>query len=137
VGVLLGQLLTIWIPINKNLWTSSYVVFTAGIALLVLAGCSWLVDIRGNRRLVYPLMLFGANPLTAYVLATFVASLLELCTIATATGMSQSLSLLLNDKLFAWWVDPYTSSLLFAVAYTGMWLIPLRWLYRQQIFVRL
>lgn len=56
-------------PINKPLWTSSYVLFTCGLALTLLAWAVWLVDKRKNQALTWPLAAFGANPLFLYVLA--------------------------------------------------------------------
>ena len=50
LGVLAGLLWNQWFPINKNLWTSSYVLFTAGAALVVLAPLYWVIDVRGHRR---------------------------------------------------------------------------------------
>src|SRR5207342_2617511 len=51
-----GQLFNFWFPINKKLWTSSYVLFTAGLALSCLAFCYWLVDLNGRRRWATPLL---------------------------------------------------------------------------------
>jgi predicted acyltransferase len=65
-------------PINKNLWTSSYVLFTAGLALEGLALCYWLIDIRGYRRWARPAISYGLNPITAYVLSMLLATTLRL-----------------------------------------------------------
>jgi predicted acyltransferase len=137
VGVLLGQLMNRWFPINKNLWTSSFVVFTGGMALLVLGVCYWLVDIRGIRRPVRPLVLFGANPLTVYVLATLVARLLDLYSVSDSDGALTTLKAILYEKFFASWAGPFPGSLLFAVAYVGLWVAPMLWLYRHKIFLKL
>src|SRR5215469_11406238 len=72
VGVVSGLLWNFWFPINKNLWTSSYVLFAAGCALLGLALCYWLVDIRRfhettvGRWLTWPWLVFGSNAIVAY-----------------------------------------------------------------------
>ena len=78
VAVVLGLAWGRWFPINKALWTSSYVVFTAGAALLILAACFWLVEIRQWRRWATPFVVFGTNAIAAFVLSTFVARLLHL-----------------------------------------------------------
>src|SRR5207253_6125028 len=63
-------------PINKNLWTSSFALFSAGLAAQALALCHWLVDVRGWRSWSRPLTSFGRNPLAAYFLSVGVDSLL-------------------------------------------------------------
>src|SRR4051794_32248194 len=49
-------------PINKNLWTSSFALFSGGVAAQALAVCHWLVDVRGWRGCTRPLAVFGRNP---------------------------------------------------------------------------
>ncbi|HWK89369.1 MAG TPA: heparan-alpha-glucosaminide N-acetyltransferase domain-containing protein, partial [Longimicrobium sp.] len=65
-------------PINKNLWTSSYVLFTAGMALHTLAVCYWLVDVRGRRRWAMPFAWFGMNAIFAFFLSGVMGRLLYL-----------------------------------------------------------
>ena len=64
------------LPINKNLWTSSYVVFTAGMACVVLAACMWLVDQRGVRWWTRPFVVYGVNPVLAFAGAEALARLI-------------------------------------------------------------
>ena len=76
-GVLLfaaGELWNVWFPINKKLWTSSFVLLTAGLALLALAFCYWLTDIRQIRGAwTKPFVIFGSNAITVYVIAEVLA----------------------------------------------------------------
>ncbi|MHB1327351.1 MAG: acyltransferase family protein, partial [Gemmatimonadales bacterium] len=66
-----------WIfPINKSLWTSSYVLLAAGLAALTLATTSWLVDVRGRRRWARPLVTYGLNPMVAFVGSGLMAKLM-------------------------------------------------------------
>ena len=69
VGILLGLLLNRFIPINKPLWTSSYVLYTCGIAAVVLALLSWILDIKNWTKWSYPFKVFGLNPLFSFVLS--------------------------------------------------------------------
>jgi predicted acyltransferase len=64
-------------PINKALWTGPFVVLTAGLAMVGLATCYWLVDLQGYRRLFAPFRIFGANAIAAYALAAMGARLLS------------------------------------------------------------
>ena len=69
-----GELLSIWVPINKQLWTTSFVVFMAGLAATGLAGSLWLVDGRALPRWFRPLEIFGLNAMAAYLISRLVAN---------------------------------------------------------------
>src|SRR5262249_25041779 len=73
-------------PINKNLWSSSYALFAAGFALELLAFVHLACDVRGHRQWAQPFITFGVNPLAAYVLSTFVATLLYSFDVTLADG---------------------------------------------------
>ena len=76
-GMLAGRLWNIWFPINKKLWTSSFVLFTAGCALVCLAVCYWVSDVKLHRGLwTKPFLVFGTNAIAAYVLADLISTLL-------------------------------------------------------------
>ena len=121
-----------WMPINKNLWTSSYVVFTAGLALLLFALCYWLVDVKDVRRPVVPLVVFGVNPIAVYVLSTAGGALMDATTIR---GMN--LRERICHVLFAGWSSPPAASLLFALGYVLFWLAAMSVLFRRKIFLRI
>src|SRR6267142_1683400 len=67
-GIAVGELWGWWFPINKSLWTSSYVMLTAGIALVGLAGCYWLIEVRERRRWAIPFAVLGVNALVLFFL---------------------------------------------------------------------
>lgn len=137
VAIMMGQAMDRWFPINKNLWTSSYVVFTGGMALLVFAVCYWLVDGNGYRRVATPFVIFGMNPILVYVLATLGSRLLDLYTVSRPDGTLLTLKTLLYEDYFASWAGPTNGSLLFALAYLIIWLAPMAVLYHKRIFVRI
>ena len=126
-----------WFPINKNLWTSSYVVFTAGVALLFLGACSWLVDSRGYRRVVAPFVIFGVNPITVFVLSSLVARLMGLYKLARPDSTPVALKTYIYENVFASWAGPMNGSLFFALAYVLAWLVPMTILYRKKIFIKI
>jgi predicted acyltransferase len=86
LGILLGVLWGHWFPINKNLWSSSYVLFAAGCALMALSICYWAIDIKNweNGR-TYIWLVFGMNAITAYVFAELLSSTLNAINIHTRT----------------------------------------------------
>ena len=75
ISLTLGLAWSPFFPLNKNLWTSSYVLFSAGLSLLLLALCYWLIDVRGlndspaGKALLWPWLVFGSNAITAFVLS--------------------------------------------------------------------
>ncbi len=76
--VIAGSSWDAWFPINKALWTSSFVLLAGGWSSIGLAVCFWLVDIQGYRRWAVPFRALGTNPITAYALAALAARLLNM-----------------------------------------------------------
>ncbi|MGA9768094.1 MAG: heparan-alpha-glucosaminide N-acetyltransferase domain-containing protein [Blastocatellia bacterium] len=138
--VISGQVMNIWFPINKNLWTSSYVVFTAGCAMLFLALCYWLADYKGYRRIALPFVVFGVNAIAVFVLSGLVARLMGLIKegVAQPDGTTKYVSLqsYYYEKFFASWASPYNGSLLYAIAFILLMYIPMHILYRKKIFIK-
>jgi predicted acyltransferase len=125
-------------PINKSLWTSSYVLLSAGIACLVLAAIVWLVDIKGLRDWTTPFLVFGTNAITAYWLSTLCGIVLDWITFPRPLdGEEVVLKTYLYDTLFASWLSPANASLAYAVTYVLVWLGLLSVLYRRRIFIRI
>jgi len=77
MGIILiaaGELLGIWVPINKQLWTPSFAVLTSGLAATALACTIWLVEVRSLGRWFRPLEIFGLNAIAAYLISRLVAN---------------------------------------------------------------
>ena len=133
VGVAMGELWSRWFPINKALWTSSYAVLASGMALLGLALCYWLIDVRGMRRWAQPFIALGVNALAAFFLSTFVARVLLLVDVETADGRTVSLHRFLFEQLFAPWATMINASLAFALVYLLLWIAAMWPLYRSHV----
>ncbi|MBI3652775.1 MAG: DUF5009 domain-containing protein [Acidobacteria bacterium] len=131
-----GKLMAVWLPINKNLWSSSYVVFTAGAALLLLGATYWLIDIKGYRRWAKPFLVFGANAITLFVASSILARVLILIKVTGANGNPTSLRTYLYETGFASWAGALNGSLAFAIVYILLWLAPMWWLYQRKIFIK-
>src|SRR5678816_334447 len=86
VCVMIGWAWNPFFPINKALWTSSYVFFTAGLALQLLALCYWLIDIKGHRRWAWPFEVFGMNAIALFVGSGLMVKLMEMIKITAADG---------------------------------------------------
>jgi predicted acyltransferase len=133
----LGLIWDLVFPINKKIWTSSYVLYVGGLAQLFLAGIYFLVDVKYWKSWGHPFRVFGTNALFAYVLSGLFAKLIS----AIKWGGPEpekmiSLRTWLYDSLFVPYLSPQNASLGFAlfnvvVIFFFTWL-----LYRRQIFLR-
>lgn len=123
-------------PINKALWTSSYVLFTGGLALQLLALCYWVIDIKGYRRWAKPFEIFGVNAIALYVGAGIMAELLGLIKVTGADGTKISLGSWIYGNLFASWASPVNASLAFAITFVLVWLGLMWVLFRRNIFIK-
>lgn len=135
--LLLGVVMDVWFPINKNLWTSSYVVFTAGMALNFLGMCYWLVDVRQCRRCARPFVIYGTNAILAYMLSTLTAKVMILWRVTQADGTRVALRRYIFEGYFLRVASPINASLLYAIAYVLFWLAITAILYRKRIFIKI
>jgi predicted acyltransferase len=134
-GVLLGYAWNVVFPINKALWTSSYVALTAGLALLLLALCYWLIDVRGWRGWTKPFIILGSNAITLYVLSGLLVDTLSIIDVGGA-DKPVSASTWIYTHLFAPLASPYNASLLYAFAHLAVLFVVLAWMYRRRMFLR-
>lgn len=123
-------------PINKNLWTSSYALFSAGAAAAFLALCVYLIDVRGWRRWTAPFVILGLNALTLYALSSLLASSLGAIEVRLAGGAEASLQHWIYRTAFAPLAAPKIASLLYALANLALLFPVLLWMYRRRIFLR-
>ena len=120
VAIAAGAIWGSWFPVNKALWTSSYVLVTGGLSLIALALAHWVVEGLGYRRWAWPFVILGVNALALFFLSSLVARLLIVVKVPRASGQSP-LQALLFDRLFAPWATPINASLAYAIAYLVLW----------------
>ena len=137
VATIAGLALAPWFPINKNLWTSTYVIFTAGAALLLLAAAYYLVDMKGWEGWARPFTVFGTNAIFAFAGSTFMAKVMYLIKWTTVEGETVTLQQWLYRHLFAPWLPDYVASLAWALAFTALWWGLTALLYRRRIFLKI
>lgn len=123
-------------PLNKSLWTSSYVVYTSGLALLTLGSCYFLIDIKGYKRWAKPFVIFGVNALGLFVFSGIFARLLGLIKFAGVEGKDVSLQQWIFSTLFLPILSPKNASLAFAVAFLLAWFFLMWLLYRRRMFLK-
>lgn len=115
--LLLGVIFDNWLPINKNLWTSSYSIFMTGWALICLATFYWLIDVKGLQRWAKPFTIFGMNAITVFVLSELLAVLLWVITWKGPDGSVITLHDYIHEHLFVPLASAMNASLLFAIAF--------------------
>lgn len=135
ISILVAWLWSFYLPVNKSLWTSSYALFTAGMAMVTLAACIFIVDIMGWRKWTFPFRVYGMNAITVYVLSGVVARLLYLVK-WPSDGGNVSLKTWLMDHLFLPWLSPVNASLAFALCFVFISYIAMYYLYKKQIFIK-
>src|SRR6476619_7359338 len=136
VCVVLGWAWNPFFPINKALWTSSYVLFTAGLALEFLALCYWVIDIHGYRRWAWPFEVFGVNALALFVGTALMVKLMALIKVTGPDGTQIGAQSWIFGKFFLSWASPINASLFYAIAFILLWLFLMWLLYRKRIFIK-
>jgi predicted acyltransferase len=138
VLVAIGWAWDFFFPINKSLWTSSYVVFMAGQALCFLGFCYWLIDIKGYKKWTKPFVIFGVNALALFVGSGVMARLLGIIKVGEVNGEGNRLSLQqwIFNNLFLSWASPINASLAYAICFILVWLGLMWLLYRKNIYIK-
>jgi predicted acyltransferase len=135
--LIIGWIWNAWFPINKSLWTSSYVFFTGGLALQFLALCYWLIDIKGYKAWTKPFVIFGLNAIVLFVGTGLMARMLTLIKFSRGDGSRQSLQSYIYGHAFASWLSPINASLAFAITFILLWLFFMWLLYRNRIIIKI
>jgi len=137
LGLVLGVIWNSVLPINKSIWTSAYVIFTAGMACHGLAMTYWTVDVKGYRRWATPFLVFGTNSIAAYCLSSLVAiALTRIWVPGPAAGESWTLKTSLARALYESRLSPINASLAYGVTYVCVWLALMSVLYRKRILIK-
>ena len=134
-AVVIGLLWNGFFPINKKLWTSSFVIFTTGVGLISLAACYELVDVRKYRQWLKPFEILGLNAIFIYVASIVFIKLIMVNQIGKG-AQAQSIYTLLTDRVFGW-AGTLNSGLLLAIATVLLWLGVSYLMYRQRWFLKI
>jgi predicted acyltransferase len=135
-SVLIALVWNVYFPINKSIWTSSFVLYTGGLATIGLALSYWMIDVQGYKSFTKPFVAYGANTITAYVISGIVPMLLDYIHVSY-NGNKISLLPYLYLNFFTPNFSPVNASLAWAIAYVIVFLIPVWIMYRKKIFIRI
>lgn len=131
-----GWLWSLEFPINKALWTSSYVLVSSGFALIALSICYWVIDVCCWKRWSVPFRILGMNAFLIFVASGFVGRLLGWFRIAAADGTSVSVQLWLRQRLCDPWLSPINASLAWSLLVLAFWFAVACVLDRKRVYVR-
>ncbi len=136
IAMMTGGIWSWFMPFNKNLWSSSFALYTAGLAALILGAMIWLID--GEKKLARfskPFQVFGSNAITAYILHSVFTR--PMAAKFGTEGNSWSINSVFMDKLMATGLPPNFVSLLWALAYTSLIFAIVYQLHRRKMFLRI
>jgi len=130
-AVVVALIWDLFFPINKALWTSSFVLYAGGLATITLAFTYWLIDVQGYKKYAWILVVFGMNAITAFVLGDILQGLVDFVPV---TGSKASTWLYQHG--IAPYFTPYNASLVRAICYVILTWLPMVWLYKKKIYIK-
>ncbi|MCF6239014.1 MAG: DUF5009 domain-containing protein [Candidatus Marinimicrobia bacterium] len=140
IGIILffmGSLLSLIEPVNKQLWTVSYVLVMDGLAILVIVFSSFMIDIKKLDFWIKPAIVFGSNALVVFVGSGIIGRLMYMMKTTDAEGNISSIKHAIYSGFFVPLAGDLNGSLLFALTNILMWLAILWYLYYKKIFVKI
>jgi|AntAceMinimDraft_11_1070367.scaffolds.fasta_scaffold47220_1 predicted acyltransferase len=138
-GILLGLLWNEVFPINKALWTSSYVLYAAGIALVVLALLYFIIDYKEWKGWIIPFLVFGVNPMVVFFFSGIIPRVLSGIRVAHPVNPAETIGLqnyLYDFQIAPYFVDPKSASIAGALTYLTIWFVILYVFYRKKLIFK-
>lgn len=144
-GVLTALAGLVWdgfFPINKALWTSSYVLLAGGLAMIFLATCYQLIDVWGaavtnGRAWAMPFVAYGVNAITVFFLSGLIPRVMNMIKLPRPDGSESGLKEVLYQTAFVpYFGDPRNASLAGAITFVAIWGVILWWMYRKDVIIK-
>ncbi len=132
-AVMLGLLWDLFFPINKALWSSSYVLYAGGLATLGLAFCYWIIDVQGHNKLTKPFVVYGVNAIFVF---SFSALLVRTLGFIHVTEKKLTLSQYIFQTVFKPHFSPVNASLAWAICFNLFFMLILWIMYNKKIFIK-
>jgi len=136
LGMMAGLMWNWSFPINKSIWTSSYVVFCAGMAAVAIATIMWIVDVQHVKGWTKPFVIYGLNPMTAFVGSGVLARCIYSIFTVNYGGQRIPLESAIYQSAFASWLEPVNASLAFAITFVLFWFGVLYVMYRKNVIFK-
>jgi predicted acyltransferase len=134
-GVILSAIGYLWnytFPINKKLWTSSFALYTSGVALGFFGVVNFIMEIKGKKGWIAPFQWFGMNAIVLYAGSVLVAKAMDFIQV----NETESLKSWIYQSLLLPMFPPQFASLVFALGFVGIFLFFAYILYKRNIFIK-
>lgn len=135
-AVILGLLLDLQFPINKSLWTSSFVLYTGGLASVALALCYWIIDVQGYKKFTTPFVVYGVNAITVFFLAGLMPRVLNMIQVTKPDGTKTGILIRFYETCYTPYFSPITASLVWAITYVLGFYVLLYIMYKKNIIIK-
>ncbi|MBC7567250.1 MAG: DUF5009 domain-containing protein, partial [Pedobacter sp.] len=122
-------------PINKALWTSSFVLYAGGIATMILSLCYWIIDVQQYTKFTKPFVVYGVNAITVFFASGLIPRILNMISWKAADGSQLQLTNYLYSGL-EHNLSPLNASLAWAVCFVLFWLVILWFMYKKNIIIK-
>ena len=136
VFLLLGWFWSYSFPINKNLWTSSFVLWVGGVSLCVFALCFYVIDILGYSKWALPFKIFGMNALLIFIFHVLLLKLQAIFNVPMPNGSSDNLRVAISEYFFGGFSQE-NAGLLYSLAFLFINFLFAAFLYRRKMFFKL
>lgn len=136
LAVIMGLIWDLFFPINKSLWTSSFVLYAGGLATIGLALCYWVIDVQGYKKGTKPFVVYGVNAITVFFLSGLIPRLLNMIIVRTAHGSKIGAKEWMYQAFFSPYFSPINASLAGAITFILIWLVILWWMYNKRIIIK-
>jgi len=136
LAVILGLIWDLCFPINKALWTSSFVLYAGGLATIGLALCYWLIDAQGYKKGTKPFVVYGVNAITVFFLSGLIPRILTMIKVKMPDGTSINSREWMYETFFSPYFSPVNASLAGAVTFILIWLGILWMMYSKKIIIK-
>ncbi len=136
LAVILGLIWDLCFPINKALWTSSFVLYAGGLATIGLALCYWLIDVQSYKKGTKPFVVYGVNAITVFFLSGLIPRILTMIKVNMPDGTTVNSREWMYETFFSPYFSPINASLAGAVTFILIWLVILWWMYSKNIIIK-
>lgn len=136
LGLVAGEFWSIFFPLNKSLWTSSYVLYTSGIAAIFFAMCYWIVDVMNVKFWTYPFVVSGMNAILIFFGSGLMAKFSFLIKVTGTEGKEISLQGYLFTTFLKPYFTPENASLIYALLFTFVWFVIAAGFHKFKIFLK-
>lgn len=136
ISILAGLLWDLQFPINKALWTSSYVLYTGGLATIVLALCYWIIDVNNYNRFTKPFVVYGVNAITVFFVSGLMPRLLNMIKLTLPNGEKTGALSWFYQTHFVPYFSPINASLAYAIVFILFFYVILWIMYKKNIIIK-